>query len=143
MALVLGGYEGPQMYIIILHRYKSVSDQLKIRHMPTGQNFMYPQTAYSEEINIMHPAAACPHGVPHRKYTKSCRPSPFYYKKWQTKSHESASTFRTRKKSQIPSDLLEIDSHQFAELAALFRDDDFKTVAQAGPLDMSKKLIRI
>ena len=62
--------------------------------------------------------------------------------KWQTKSHESASTFRTRKKSQIPSDLLEIDSHEFAELVALFRDDDFKTVAQAGPLDMSKKLIR-
>jgi hypothetical protein len=52
--------------------------------------------------------------------------------KWQTKSLESASTFR------IPPDLLEIDSHEFAELAAMFRDDDCNTVAQAGPLDIVK-----
>ena len=54
------------------------------------------------------------------------------YKKWQTKSLESASTFR------VPPDLLEIDSHEFAELAAMFRDDDCNTVAQAGPLDIVK-----
>jgi hypothetical protein len=66
-------------------------------------------------------------------------PSRFYCKKkWQTKSLESASTFRTRKKFQIPPDLLEIDSQEFAELAAMFKDDDFNTVAQAGPLDIVK-----
>ena len=38
---------------------------------------------------------------------------------------------------------LECDSYEFTELAVLFRDDDFNTIAQDGPLDIVKnKLIR-
>ena len=36
-------------------------------------------------------------------------------------------------------DLREINLQEFAELASLFRDDDFNTVAQAGHLDIVKK----
>ena len=41
--------------------------------------------------------------------------------------------------SQTPPNLLEMDSQEFAEFTALFRYDDFNTVAQACPLDIVNK----